>query len=85
MGWDSLMQARSYYEQFVPQKIKTFINETIAQGRDIAYDVYDDIQQEVVKKLQGNVDEITILLQNFMDKMEGIYNDTMSIGKLRLH
>ena len=28
-----------------------------------------------------NVDEITNLLQNFMDKMEGIYNDTLSIGK----
>jgi len=42
--------------------------------------VYDDIQDEIVKKLEENVDDITNLLQIFMDKMEGIYNDTLSIA-----
>jgi len=77
---DDMIKLRSYYEQYVPQQIKSFVNETMSRGRDVAYNVYDDIQEQVVKQLEGNVDEVTALVQNFMDKLEGIYNDTMSIA-----
>lgn len=59
-------------ERYVPQNVKKFVYDTYEDGKDIAYDLYSDIHEEVVEKTQSNVDDFSKFVENLVEEVESI-------------
>merc|ERR1712227_1188696 len=60
----------SYITDYLPPTIQKLVNDTIDQGTDVVYDLYDDIKEEVIDKSADNVD--TIMTRRKLTKKEMI-------------
>jgi len=77
MGY--LEQLQQYRLAYLPQSLNAYINDTLEDGRDVAYDLYDDIKEEVVAKSSVQVDALTKLMERFMVRMMGVRQSVMSV------
>merc|ERR1719219_3303776 len=59
-------------EKYVPENVKKFAYDTYEDGKDIAYDLYTDIHEEIVNKTQSNVDDFSNFIENLVKEVEGI-------------
>lgn len=59
-------------ERYVPKNVKKFVYDTYEDGKDIAYDLYADIHEEVVEKTQSNVDDFSKFVENLVAEVETI-------------
>ena len=71
----------SCYEEYVPEKVQVFLNNTYDEGREVVNNVYKDINAAVVARMEKYVDDIIQLVEGFIKKMETIYNQGINIGK----
>merc|ERR1719219_70893 len=62
-------------EKYVPDNVKQFAYDTYEDGKDIAYDLYTDIHEEVVNKTQSNVDDFSKFIENLVKEVEGIQEE----------
>eukprot|EP00090_Calanus_glacialis_P002852 TRINITY_DN12106_c1_g1_i3.p1 TRINITY_DN12106_c1_g1~~TRINITY_DN12106_c1_g1_i3.p1 ORF type:complete len:257 (+),score=83.82 TRINITY_DN12106_c1_g1_i3:46-771(+) len=75
----SLLDNMYTYHSYLPESAQRFINETIEDGKDVAYDVYDDVKEEVVKKTADNVESLTGVLSEMFNKFSKITNNVDGI------
>lgn len=62
-------------ERYVPKNVKKFVYDTYEDGKDIAYDLYSDIHEEVVEKTQSNVDDFSKFVENLVQEVESIQEE----------
>merc|ERR1712203_1238355 len=54
-----LSQLHQYRMEYLPESVNSYINKTWEEGRDVAYDLYDEIKEEVISKSDVHVDALT--------------------------
>merc|ERR1711868_84936 len=62
----------SYITDYLPPTIQKLVNDTIDQGTDVVYDLYDDIKEEVIDKSADNIGKITYTLNAMMGRLNDI-------------
>ena len=53
---------------YLPASLNAYINSTLEEGRDVAYDLYDDIKEQVVDRTEAQVDQLTDLMEKFFQR-----------------
>jgi len=76
--WDFLNEVQNY-RSYLPNSLNTFLNKTYDESKDVAYDLYDDLKEDVLKKTNDQVDKLTELMKTFVDKMMSIRGDIESV------
>merc|ERR1712227_503349 len=61
-----------YITDYLPPTLQKFLNDTIDEGTDVVYDLYDDIKEEVIDKSADNIGKITYTLQTMMGRLNDI-------------
>merc|ERR1712227_51779 len=62
----------SYITDYLPPTLQKFLNDTIDEGTNVVYDLYDDIKEEVIDKSADNIGKITYTLQTMMGRLNDI-------------
>ena len=69
------------YHSYLPESAQMCINESIDDGKDLVYDIYDDVKEEVVNKTADNVESLTVVLSGMINKFSKITNNVDGISK----
>merc|ERR1719237_1005729 len=67
--------------EYLPASVNSYINKTweeglsrAGEGRDLAYDLYDDIKEEVLSKSDVHVDAMTEMMERFFERANEIHS-----------
>ena len=74
-----LDQLQQYRLAYLPASLNTYINDTFEDGKEVAYDLYEDIKEEVVAKSEIQVDALTKLLESFVERVMRIRQSAESV------
>merc|ERR1712130_839080 len=69
-----LEQLHQYRMEYLPASLNSYINKTWEEGRDVAYDLYDDIKEEVISKSDVHVDAMTEMMERFFERANEIHS-----------
>merc|ERR1711910_29582 len=69
-----LSQLHRYRMEYLPASLNSYINKTWEEGRDVAYDLYDDIKEEVISKSDVHVDAMTEMMERFFERANEIHS-----------
>merc|ERR1711953_908918 len=69
-----LSQLHQYRMEYLPASVNSYINKTWEEGRDVAYDLYDDIKEEVISKSDVHVDAMTKMMEKFFERANEIHS-----------
>merc|ERR1712130_187684 len=69
-----LEQLHQYRMEYLPASLNSYINKTWEEGRDVAYDLYDDIKEEVISKSDVHVDAMTEMIERFFERANEIHS-----------
>merc|ERR1712012_731523 len=80
-----LSQLHQYRMEYLPESVNSYINKTWEEGRDVAYDLYDDIKEEVLSKSDAHVDALTDMMEKFFERAKEIHTraDKKGLEQLR--
>merc|ERR1712098_879595 len=79
--WDQMIQNNTIldriedYRSYLPESLNSYLNKTLDDGLEMAYDLYDDFKEEVLEKSTQQVDAMTDLMQNFISRVLSIHKD----------
>merc|ERR1719282_1207168 len=62
----------NWWSSYITPTIQKLVNDTIDQGTDVVYDLYDDIKEEVIDKSADNIGKITYTLNTMMGRLNDI-------------
>jgi len=74
--WEMLQQ---YRLENLPESVNIYINKTLTDGRDLVYDLYDDIKGEVLDGSNSQVDAVTELMNEFIGKIMEIQDSAIAV------
>merc|ERR1711962_897535 len=74
-----LSQLHQYRMQYLPESVNSYINKTWEEGRDVAYDLYDDIKEEVLSKSDAHVDALTNMMEKFFERANEIHSSIKTV------
>jgi len=79
--WDQMIQNNTIldriedYRSYLPESLNSYLNKTLDDGLEMAYDLYDDFKEEVLEKSTQQVDAMTDLMKNFISRVLSIHKD----------
>jgi len=76
---DQVAQGWEWLQEFLPGKITKYVDETLDDGQAVFEDIYEETRKSVVEKTSGNVDDITGLVEGFIQKLTNIKDSTVNI------
>ena len=78
--------------EYLPASVNSYINQTweegqrrAEEGRDLAYDLYDDIKEEVLSKSDVHVDAMTEMMERFFERANEIHSSIKRVRKWLLY
>jgi len=74
-----LSQLHQYRMEYLPESVNSYINKTWEEGRDVAYDLYDDIKEEVLSKSDAHVDALTDMMEKFFERANEIHSSIKTV------
>merc|ERR1712222_133040 len=74
-----LSQLHQYRMEYLPESVNSYINKTWEEGRDVAYDLYDDIKEEVISKSDVHVDAMTKMMERFFERANEIHSSIKTV------
>lgn len=66
----------SQYLSYLPATLQVFVNKTLEEGREVVYDLYDDVKEEVVEPLSPRVTDMMATASRVMGQVNRI-SDTV--------
>merc|ERR1711970_987680 len=78
-GKDQIMQGWEWLQEFLPRKVAVYVEETAGDGQKVFEDIYEETRKSIVEKTSANVDDITNLIESFINKLENIKDSTVDI------
>merc|ERR1711936_124327 len=72
-------QLHQYRMEYLPASVNSYINKTWEEGRDVAYDLYDDIKEEVISKSDVHVDAMTKMMERFFERANEIHSSIKTV------
>jgi len=79
----SLIDTVKSYNSYLPNSIHDFLNKTIQDGRDVLYDIYDDVNEEVVDKTSMNIKSLTEVFDGIFSRLKDVSNSINDISKVQ--
>ena len=80
--WAAASNETNYYRmEYLPESVNSYINKTWEEGRDVAYDLYDDIKEEVISKSDVHVDAMTKMMERFFERANEIHSSIKTVRK----
>ena len=80
--WADASNETNYYRmEYLPESVNSYINKTWEEGRDVAYDLYDDIKEEVISKSDVHVDAMTKMMERFFERANEIHSSIKTVRK----
>jgi len=76
--WDSLSSAVGTLWENMPEAVKNYFQETKDKGEDLFNSVYEDLNEEVINRLEKNIDSFHALGETFIDSVTNIVDSTIS-------
>merc|ERR1712122_143166 len=76
---DQVMQGWEWLQEFLPNKVTNYVEKTADDGLELLDDIYQDTRDSVVEKTSDNVDDITGLVEDFIQKLTNIKDNTLDI------
>merc|ERR1719450_1746203 len=61
-------------------KVTNYVEETAADGAELLDDIYQETRDSIVEKTSDNVDDITGLVEGFIQKLTDIKDNTVNIA-----
>merc|ERR1712203_719456 len=74
-----LSQLHQYRMEYLPESVNSYINKTWEEGRDVAYDLYDEIKEEVISKSDVHVDALTKMMERFFERANEIHSSIKTV------
>merc|ERR1712222_258927 len=74
-----LSQLHQYRMEYLPESVNSYINKTWEEGRDVAYDLYDDIKEEVISKSDVHVDAMTKMMERVFERANEIHSSIKTV------
>merc|ERR1711962_1786390 len=74
-----ISQLHQYRMEYLPESVNSYINKTREEGRDVAYDLYDDIKEEVLSKSDAHVDALTDMMEKFFERANEIHSSIKTV------
>jgi len=74
-----LDQLHQYRLEYLPESVNSYINKTWEEGREVAYDLYDDIKEEVISKSDVHVDAMTKMMERFFERANEIHSSIKTV------
>merc|ERR1711936_669833 len=74
-----LSQLHQYRMEYLPESVNSYINKTWEEGRDVAYDLYDDIKEGVISKSDVHVDAMTKMMERFFERANEIHSSIKTV------
>ena len=65
--------------EYLPESVNSYINKTWEEGRDVAYDLYDDIKEEDLSKSDAHVDALTNMMEKFFERANEIHSSIKAV------
>ena len=78
---DQVVQGWEWLQEFLPGKVSKYVEETAISGQALVEDLYAETRDSLVEKTSDNVDDITGLVEGFIQKLTNIKDNTVEIGK----
>merc|ERR1711962_1178839 len=74
-----LSQLHQYRMEYLPESVNSYSNKTWEEGRDVAYDLYDDIKEEALSKSDAHVDALTNMMEKFFERANEIHSSIKTV------
>merc|ERR1711909_211048 len=77
------MQGWEWLQEFLPNKVTNYVEKTADDGLELLDGIYQESRDSIVEKTSDNVDDITGLVEDFIQKLTNI-KDNLEGTKLKL-
>eukprot|EP00092_Neocalanus_flemingeri_P036012 GFUD01039211.1.p1 GENE.GFUD01039211.1~~GFUD01039211.1.p1 ORF type:complete len:326 (+),score=137.99 GFUD01039211.1:96-980(+) len=78
-GKDQIMQGWEWLQEFLPRRVGSYLEDTADGGQKVFEDIWEETRKSIVEKTSGNVDDITGLVETFIDKLENVRANAVDI------
>ena len=75
------MQGWEWLQEFLPNKVTNYVEKTADDGLELLDGIYQESRDSIVEKTSDNVDDITGLVEDFIQKLTNIKDSTLNIGE----
>merc|ERR1711887_315906 len=76
---DQVMRGWEWLQEFLPGKVTNYVEKTADDGLELLDDIYQESRDSIVEKTSDNVDDITGLVEDFIQKLTNIKDNTVNI------
>jgi len=76
---DQVMQGWEWLQEFLPNKVTNYVEKTADDGLELLDGIYQESRDSIVEKTSDNVDDITGLVEDFIQKLTNIKDNTLDI------
>jgi len=76
---DQVMQGWDWLQEFLPGNVSKYVQNTAEDGQKLLEDLYAETRDSIVEKTSDNVDDITGLMERFIQKLTDIKDNTVDI------
>jgi len=77
---DQVMQGWEWLQEFLPGNVTKYVEKTADGGLELIDDIYQETRDSIVEKTSDNVDDITGLVEDFIQKLTNIKDNTFNIA-----
>merc|ERR1712117_636775 len=77
---DQVMQGWEWLQEFLPNKVTNYVEKTADDGLELLDGIYQESRDSIVEKTSDNVDDITGLVEDFIQKLTNIKDNTVNIA-----
>merc|ERR1719317_525579 len=74
------MQGWEWLQEFLPNKVTNYVEKTADDGLELLDGIYQESRDSIVEKTSDNVDDITGLVEDFIQKLTNIKDSTLNIA-----
>merc|ERR1712013_20257 len=76
---DQVMQGWEWLQEFLPGNVTKYVEKTADDGLELLDGIYQESRDSIVEKTSDNVDDITGLVEDFIQKLTNIKDNTLNI------
>merc|ERR1712234_10610 len=76
---DQVVQGWEWLQEFLPGKVTNYVEKTAEDGAELLDDIYQETRDSIVEKTSDSVDDITGLVEGFIQKLTDIKDNTVNI------
>merc|ERR1712055_945074 len=77
---EQVMQGWEWLQEFLPNKVTNYVEKTADDGLELLDGIYQESRDSIVEKTSDNVDDITGLVEDFIQKLTNIKDNTLNIA-----